>query len=96
MNMRPKLAIVIVAVIGFLCAIYAGDYAVWRYRAVRNRRPFGSVTVYRYYAIQKKANKVEYVFNGTENQTCVHSLFFHMSYQPCWYLERHTEKRTEI
>jgi len=94
--MRRKLAIVTVAVVGLLCAIYTGDYALLHYRSARNRQPFGTVTVYRYYAIQKKSNKVEYVFNGTENQTCVHSLFPHMSYRPCWYLERHTEKRTDI
>jgi hypothetical protein len=26
--------------------------------------------------------------------TCVHSLFPHMGYQPCWYLSRHSEQRT--
>jgi hypothetical protein len=94
--MRRRLAIGMFSVVGLLCALYAGDYAVLRYRAARNRGPFGTVTVYRYYAIQKKANKVEYVFNGTEDQTCVHALFSHMSYPPCWYLERHTEQRTNI
>jgi hypothetical protein len=94
--MRRRLAIGTVSMIGLWCAIYAGDYAALRYREARNRGPFGTVIVYRYYAIQKKANKVEYVFNGTEDQTCVHSLFSHMHYRPCWYLERHTEKRTDI
>ena len=94
--MRRKLAIGILSVAGFLCIIYAGDYALLRYRAARNPGVFGSVTVYHYLAIQKKANKVEYVFNGTEDQTCVHSLFSHMGYRPCWYSERHTEQRTNI
>jgi hypothetical protein len=94
--MRSKLVIGTVSVLGLLCVIYAGDYAVLRFRLAGNSSALGSVTVYRYYAIQKKANKVEYVFNGTENQTCAHSLFPHMNYRPCWYLERHSEQRTNI
>jgi len=93
--MRRRLATAVVVVAGILCAVYLGDYAVLRYRLARNSA-LGKVTVYRYYAIQKKANKVEYVFQGTEDVTCVHALFPHMSYSPCWYAERHTEKRTEI
>jgi len=76
--------------------LYAGDYLALRYRMLKQQNPFGAVTVYRYYAIQKKANKVEYVFDGTENQTCVHSLFPHVGDRPCWYVQRHTEKKIEI
>jgi hypothetical protein len=78
------------------CLVYAGDYVVVRYRVARNRAPFGTVTVYHYYAIQEKANRVQYVFNGTDNQICVHSLFPHMSHSPCWYVERHTEQLANI
>jgi len=93
--MRRRLATAAVVVIAMFGAIYVGDYAVLRFRAARNVA-LGKVTVYRYYAIQKKANKVEYVFQGAEDVTCVHALFPHMSYSPCWYVERHTEKRTDI
>lgn len=51
--MRRRLAIGTMTVIGLLCAVYAADYAVVRYRVARNRAPSGTVTVYRYYAIQK-------------------------------------------
>jgi len=81
---------------GLLCLVYLADYAVLKYRVAENRGALGTVTVYSYYAIQKKGNKVEYVFNGTQNETCVHTLFPHMGYAPCWYVERHREQRTDI
>jgi hypothetical protein len=81
--------------LALLILLYAGDYLVLRYQKARGRA-FGSVTIYRYYAIEKKANRVEYDAAGTENQTCVHTLFPQVGYIPCWYAERHTEKKIEI
>lgn len=76
------------AVLGIVI-LYAGDYGVMRLR----HDPTGSVMVRRYYAIQEKANRVEYMFDKEENQTCVRSLFPHMGYVTCWYLSRNTEQR---
>jgi hypothetical protein len=75
---------------------YAGDYAILRYRVAAKRNPFGTVSVSSYYAVQEKNNKTEYIFNNQENQTCVHSLFHHLEYTPCWYLSRHAEKQITI
>jgi hypothetical protein len=75
-----------------LAVIYGGDYLIFRIR----RSPTGTVTVRRYYAIQKKANRVEYVFDKELNQTCVQSLFPHLGDTPCWYLSRHSELRIDI
>jgi len=83
--------IAIAALLGLLL-LYGGDYAIFRLR----HSPTGSVTVRRYLAIQEKANRVEYVFNGEQNQTCVQSLFPHRGSTPCWYLSRHTEQRIDI
>ena len=83
--------IAIAALLGLLL-LYGGDYSIFRLR----HSPTGTVTVRRYLAIQEKANRVEYVFNGEQNQTCVQSLFPHMGSTPCWYLSRHTEQRVDI
>ena len=72
--------------------LYGGDYAIFRLR----HSPTRTITVRRYLAIQEKANRVEYVFNGEQNQTCVQSLFPHMGSSPCWYLSRHAEQRVDI
>jgi hypothetical protein len=82
--------------LGAALAAYAVDYAVFRYRWSGNRQPFGEVTVSSYDAVQQKNGKTEYIFNPPEQQTCVHALFPHAGFVPCWYLQRHTEPRTDI
>jgi len=79
-----------------LALVYAGDYLSLRYRIPHHREQFGKVTVRSYYAIEKKANKIEFDYAGTEDDTCVHSIFPHFGYSPCWYLSRHTEKRIDL
>jgi hypothetical protein len=83
---------VVIGVALGLALLYGGDYAVLRLR----HEPMGTVMVRHYMAIEEKANRVEYVFNGAENESCAHSLFPHMGYIPCWYLSRHAEQRVEI
>jgi hypothetical protein len=75
---------------------YAVDYIVFRYRVAKNRQPFGQITVSRYYAIEQKSGKTQFIFQPPEAQTCVHSLFPRAGWVPCWYLQRHTEQRTDI
>ena len=75
---------------------YVVDYIVFRYRVATNRQPFGQITVSSYDAVQQKNGKTEFIFNPPEAQTCVHALFPRAGYVPCWYLQRHTEPRTDI
>jgi len=74
---------------------YTVDYAVFRYRVGANRA-FGQVTVTSYDAVAQKNGKTEFLFNPPQAQTCVNSLFPRAGYVPCWYLQRHTEQRTNI
>ncbi len=75
---------------------YLADYAAFRYRVAANRQPFGQITVTSYDAVQQKNGRTEFLFNSPQTQTCVHSLFSHGGFEPCWYLQRHTEQRTDI
>ena len=75
---------------------YAVDYIVFRYRMSANRQPFGQVTVFPYDAIPQKSGKTQFIFNPPEVRTCVHALFPRAGYEPCWYLQRHTEQRTDL
>jgi len=81
---------------GLTLVAYAVDYAVFRYRVAANRQPFGQITVSSYDAVLQKNGKTQFIFNPPELQTCVHSLFPHAGFVPCWYLQRHTEPRTDI
>jgi hypothetical protein len=94
--MRRVLLIVVLS-LGILSALaYAGDYARIRYKVAAKQNPFGSVKVYRYYAVEEKARKTEYVFDRADTETCVHSLFPQLGYNPCWYVSRHTQRQTNL
>ena len=72
------------------------DYAVFEFRVMNNRNPYGSVTVLEYYAIAEKNQRTEYVYKSTEQETCVNALFPHSGFLPCWYARRHPEQRVPI
>jgi hypothetical protein len=64
--------------------VYAGDFLWFEYR-VRNAKlndPLETVTFY--YAAAMKNGKVEVFYDQPQTQTCVHSLFPHQGYTPCW------------
>ena len=77
-------------------AVYSGDYALIRYRIAKNSNPYGSVRVRRYYAVTLKNGKPEYYFDPPTDQTCIHSLFPHLGYEPCWYLARRTTQEVKM
>jgi hypothetical protein len=82
-------------VAGLVAIAYAIDYGVFRYRVAANRG-FGQVTVNSYEAVRQKNGKTEFLFDPPQAQSCVNSLFPRAGYPPCWYLQRHTEQRTDI
>lgn len=74
--------------------IYLGDYLAVRFPGSRN--PYGTVNVQPYYAIHLKNKKTEFDFDvPPETRVCVHSLFPHMGYAPCWYASRQTQQRID-
>jgi hypothetical protein len=79
-----------------LAGLYAGDYLSARYRIPGNRQTLGSVQVKTLYAVRQKSGRIEYSDGDIETQTCVRSLFPHLGYTPCWYLNRHATKRIEL
>jgi hypothetical protein len=87
---------VLLSALGITVLAYAVDYIVFRYHGAEDRQAFGQVTVSRYYAIEQKSGKTQFIFQPPAAQTCVHSLFPHAGCVPCWYLQRHTEQRTDI
>jgi hypothetical protein len=87
---------VIAALVVLALIVYAGDYVSLRYKLPNNRDPFSTVTIQPYYVIHEKSGKTEYDFADPQSQVCVRSLFPHFGYAPCWYLNRHTEKRIDI
>jgi hypothetical protein len=72
--------------------IYGGDYLSVRVRMVHPKPadPFESLKALRVLAIPEKNGRTEYemdALNPEQIVTCVHSLFLHNGYSPCWYVK---------
>jgi len=72
------------------------DLGLLRLRVSTNRNPYGSVVVSRSYAVLQKNGKTQFIFDPPAPESCVNALFPHSGMQPCWYLRRHPEQRTNI
>ena len=84
------LKVIVLAFLASLVLIYTGDYLFVRYRMTRNLTgdPFETRIIERAYGIPHKNGSAEIVTDPPESETCVHSIFPHMGYEPCWYLNR--------
>jgi hypothetical protein len=87
--------VTIVSAVGLILIAYAVDYGVFRYEVAAGKA-FGQVTVTSYDAVQQKSGRTQFLFRAPQAETCVKSLFPHAGFVPCWYLQRHTEQRTDI
>jgi len=87
----------LVLVVGGAAILTFGvDFGLFRLRLTANRNPYGSVVVSHYYAVQQKNGKTQFIFDPPAPQTCVNALYPHADLEPCWYLRRHPEQRTNI
>ena len=84
-----RLLIGVAVVLGL---IYGGDYLSVRIRIMHPKPadPFESIKSLRVLAIPEKNGKTEYEVdaqNPEQTVTCVHSLFPHSGFSPCWYVK---------
>jgi hypothetical protein len=75
-----------------LALLYGTDYLYLRVRMLHPKPtdPFDSLKALRVLAIPGKNGKTEYEVdaqNPEQTVTCVHSLFPHYGYWPCWYVK---------
>jgi hypothetical protein len=87
---------VLAIAISLLAVVYAADYVLVRYRIAKNRNPYEVVSIRRSYAVTMKNGKPEYYFDQPIEQTCVHSLFPHFGFAPCWYLQRRKTQQVKM
>jgi len=83
-------------ILGTAILTFGVDFGLFRLRVASDRDPYGSVVVSHYYAVQQKSGKTQFIFDPPAPQTCVNALYPHAGIQPCWYLRRHPEQRTNI
>jgi hypothetical protein len=82
--------------LGTALLMFGADFGLFRVRVAANRDPYGSVVVRRTYAVLQKNGKTQFIFDPPAPENCVNALFPHSGMQPCWYLRRHPEQRTNI
>ncbi len=84
---------VLIAAALLICIVYAGDDLRFR---IAKGKAFATVRVQRYYSVMKKDGKPDYYFDQPQNETCIRSLFPHLGYTPCWYLNRHKVQKIDV
>jgi len=82
----------LIGAVAAVAVLYIGDYLSVRIRAMHPKPadPFESIKTLRVLAIPEKNGKTEYEVdaqNPEQTVTCVHSLFPHYGYSPCWYVK---------
>jgi hypothetical protein len=80
------------AVMAALAILYLGDYSWFRVRLIHPKPadPLESMKTLRVLAIPEKGGKTSYEIdqqNPEQTVTCVHSLFPHSGFLPCWYVK---------
>jgi len=99
--MRAPWNRILYAIILLIALTYGYDYASVRRRmsAQKPGDPFDVVTYPHLLAIPLKGNKVDYELDAQspmESKSCVHSLFPHYGYTPCWYVLRKSKNPTQM
>lgn len=92
---------ILYAILLVIAIAYGYDYASVRRRmgAQKPGDPFDVVTYPHLLAIPQKGNKVDYELDAQspmETESCVHSLFPHYGYTPCWYVLRRSKNPTQM
>jgi hypothetical protein len=87
--LAKRIAISLLAV---LALVYCGDFLYLRVRMLHPKPadPFETQTTLRVLAIPEKNGKTEFEVdsqNPEQTVTCVHSLFPHSGFSPCWFVK---------
>jgi hypothetical protein len=81
---KAVLKAILAALVAAAVALYAGDFAWFEYR-MQNAKPNDPLeTMTFYYATDIKGGKVEVFDDQPQTAICVHSIFPHGGYKPCW------------
>jgi hypothetical protein len=83
---------ILVTILVSLALAFYADYLYVRVRMLHPKPadPFESIKALRVLAIPEKNGKTEFEVdaqNPEQTVTCVHSLFPHFGYSPCWYVK---------
>jgi hypothetical protein len=95
-NVAPLLKRIATAVVVLVSVYYVGEFISIKYRIPASREPLGTVQITKLYAVLQKDGRTSYEAGEPETQTCVNSIFPHLGYSPCWYVERHKVQQVNL
>lgn len=81
----------VAAIVAFV-VIYAVDYLLLHHKMANADQTVAFGTVTSFYATPTKDGKMEIFTDQPQTETCVHSLFPHSGFRPCWYASRGSVK----
>jgi len=87
---RPKTLLkwIGAVLVALAAVVYAGDFLWFEFR-IHNPKPNDPLeTITFFYATGVKGGKVEVFDDQPQTQICVHSIFPHQGYRPCWRFNR--------
>jgi hypothetical protein len=78
--------------------VWAGDALYVREKMAHKTDidPIETIKIRPLYVIPRKDGRAELDFGDPQTQPCVHSLFPHLGYDPCWYVVRQSRKPIPI
>jgi hypothetical protein len=81
-----------------LALVWLGDTLSVSHRMTHRTAsdPIDTIKVTPIYLIPRKDGRAELDFGDPEDQMCVHALFSHLGYSPCWYVRRQSQKPIPI
>jgi hypothetical protein len=83
-----RLQRIVLSFLAFAILIYLGDYAILKLRASSGdgSSAFGSIRIT--LGTPMKDGRVQIFTGDNQTETCVHSIFPHLGYRPCWYVKQ--------
>jgi hypothetical protein len=93
---KAVLKLSIMILVAAAAILYVGDFAWFEYR-MRTAKPNDPLeTMTFYYATDIKGGKTEVFFDQPQTATCVHAIFPHGGYKPCWRFNRSGIQRISL
>jgi hypothetical protein len=80
---------IVIGVLAFAIVLYLGDYAVLKVRASSGNGSSAFAAIPITVGTPMKDGRVQIFTSDAQTETCVHSLFPHFGYRPCWYVKQH-------
>jgi len=79
-----------ISALGIVAVVYAADYLSFRYHLPASRTLLSTIQINVFYRTPHQDGRFEVSEGDPESQVCVHTIFSHAGYPPCWRTKNET------